>query len=300
MTSVLKKCDFFPVWRARSGSGGNRPWIVGLFSSDWTSYDFASEASSRVRPNPIASHRARSLRASAPRATVRQRDVGRCQLFGACAPNPVTNPSRPPDRSLEMAAWLAPSIRSPTGNGSSPGTACVSIARQATTRSTSRPRAPTSRAARARVPRTSRYAPLAPRAPPPPAPDRSLSVRRVAEKISSPLDRSAGVLAHRRYVYLKSPTCAPRSSAHPSRSPFSPRCGLSPSPLPQTHPPWNPRLRFPRLPRPDTTPPTRTTPPLAACTQAKAREAVYMKATKYIEGKKQPSVVTEVIPPGGK
>jgi len=25
-----------------------------------------------------------------------------------------------------------------------------------------------------------------------------------------------------------------------------------------------------------------------------------MKATKYIEGKKQPSVVTEVIPPGGK
>ena len=116
----MKKCDFFPVWRARSGSGGNRPWIVGLFSSDWTSYDFASEASSRVRPNPIASHRARSLRASAPRATVRQRDVGRCQLFGACAPNPVTNPSRPPDRSLEMAAWLAPSIRSPTGNGSSP------------------------------------------------------------------------------------------------------------------------------------------------------------------------------------
>ena len=93
---------------------------MGLFSSDWTSYDFASEASSRVRPNPIASHRARSLRASAPRATVRQRDVGRCQLFGACAPNPVTNPSRPPDRSLEMAAWLAPSIRSPTGNGSSP------------------------------------------------------------------------------------------------------------------------------------------------------------------------------------
>ena len=66
-----------------------------------------------MRPNPIASPAPRSLRASASRATVRQRDVGRCQLRGACAPTPVANPSRPPRRSPEIAAWLAPSTRSP-------------------------------------------------------------------------------------------------------------------------------------------------------------------------------------------
>jgi len=32
--------------------------------------------------------------------------------------------------------------------------------------------------------------------------------------------------------------------------------------------------------------------------KAKAREAVYMKASKFVGGKAQPPVITEVIPPG--
>ena len=123
----------------------------------------------------------------------------------------------------------------------------------------------------------------------------------VAEKISSPLDRSAGVLAHRRYVVPQVLQHVRRGRPRiPQGALFHQGAASVPLPLPQTHPPWNPRLRFSRPPRPDPTPLTLTTPPLAARAQAKAREAVYMKATKFVEGKKQPSVVTEVIPAGGK
>jgi F-type H+-transporting ATPase subunit epsilon len=34
-------------------------------------------------------------------------------------------------------------------------------------------------------------------------------------------------------------------------------------------------------------------------TKAKAREAVYMKASKFVGGKASPPVITEVVPPGG-
>jgi hypothetical protein len=84
------------------------------------------------------------------------------------------------------------------------------------------------------------------------------------------------------------------------KEPFFTKVRLQFSPLPQIHPTRNPRLRCSRPPRPDPTSLTPTTPPLAARAQAKAREAVYMKATKFVEGQKQPSVVTEVIPAGGK
>ena len=262
---------------------------------------------SRLRPRPACSqtqspHTARAHFARALHERPFAREMSAAANSSVRAP-PTPSRTR---RARRTALWKwqpgwHPASAALPETGHPPGTACVSIARQATTRSTSRPRAPPSRAARARVPRTSRYAPLAPRAPPPPAPDRSLSVRRVAEKISSPLDRSAGVLAHRRYVVPQVLQHVRRGRPRiPQGALFHQGAASVPLPLPQTHLPWNPRLRFPRSPRPDTTPPTLTTPPLAACTQAKAREAVYMKATKYIEGKKQPSVVTEVIPPGGK